>query len=256
MGHLRHGRLPQSRKWRQVVALLDAGASEGQVAAAAADASQTALKMAAGDPLFLVVLETLAELPLVARGPGFAGEMVRLGLRVPESLPGLLGDLSDRFDLARETVGGSDIGEIGHQSALVSLARAVEADLPSLFAPTPQELRRALGALSVGQRFAGLARSFFAEVARRTLDYYLSRELANHTGPGRRFASDAERVAFDAALARHAVEASRTVEDYAGGWSGKAVWQGGGLTPQAVKRFASYAMTKLTAELARRDDAA
>ncbi len=85
--------------------------------------------------------------------------------------------------------------------------------------------------------------------------YYLSRELGNHIGADQRFRDDAERSQFDDALARHCREASRIVEAFAGGWYGKNVYQGGGLTPDAVRRFAPVAFKKIRAELRKRRDA-
>jgi hypothetical protein len=70
---------------------------------------------------------------------------------------------------------------------LDSLSKNLRARLPTLYEPTPQELRRALAGIASGDRFAGLDRDFFARLSYRWLDWYLSRELANHTGsrPGR-----------------------------------------------------------------------
>ncbi len=137
-----------------------------------------------------------------------------------------------------------------------SLTAAIEPQLPSLFEPDPTELRSALGRLSQGDRFASLARDFFARLTQRSLDYFLSRELAKHVGDEGRFRTDAERRAFDAAIAQHCREASRIVEDYAGGWYGKTVWQEGRLTEDAARKFARYGFKKIRDELGRRRDAA
>jgi hypothetical protein len=45
------------------------------------------------------------------------------------------------------------------------------------------------------------------------------------------------------------------VEAFAGGWYGKNVYQGNGLTPEAVRRFAPVAFKKIRAELRKRRDA-
>ncbi len=62
-----------------------------------------------------------------------------------------------------------------------------------------------------------MARDFFARLSYRSLDYYLSRELADHTGTGKRFGDDGDRVAFEIALRQHTFEASKIVESFAGG---------------------------------------
>ncbi len=128
--------------------------------------------------------------------------------------------------------------------------------LPTLFDPTPQEIRAALGSFSSGDRFAHLARDYFARLTYRSLDYYLSRELANHTGGSSRFANDSQRVAFQQALAQHTLEASRIVKEFAGGWYGKTVWQKQALDQNAINRFTQYAFKKMTSELGRRRDIA
>jgi hypothetical protein len=117
-------------------------------------------------------------------------------------------------------------------------------------------VQRAIGRYASGDRFAALAREFFARLTQRSLDYYLSRELSNHIGPGQRFADDAARAQFDQALWRHCREASQIVEKFAGGWYGKNVYQRDGLTPDAVSRFAPVAFRKIRAELQKRRDAA
>jgi hypothetical protein len=213
--------------------------------------------MAAKDPLFLAVVELLVQSPQEARGPGFQAAMAARGINDLASVPSLLAGMADWIDSESLRLGiRTDIGEIAQSAFLGAISEELGRSLPSLFDPSPAEIRHALGQLSSGDRFARLARGFFAGVVQRTLDYYLSRELSNHVGPGGRFATDAERVAFDRAMALHAYEAARIVEAYAGGWYGKALWQGGGLTTEKTRAFAAYAMTKLRRELEQRDHAA
>ena len=113
-----------------------------------------------------------------------------------------------------------------------------------------------MASFSSGTAFAGLARDFFARLTYRSLDYFLSRELANHTGEAKRFASDADRTAFQRDLAQHVFEASRIIEDYAGGWYGKTVWQKQALDQVAINKFTRYAFKKLRSELGRRREIA
>jgi hypothetical protein len=127
--------------------------------------------------------------------------------------------------------------------------------LPSLFGPTSAEVQRAFGRFSGGDRFSALAREFFARLTQRTLDYYLSRELNNHIGLHGRFQDDRARSEFDDALGQHCREASRIVEAIAGGWYGKNVYQGDGLTPDSIRKFAPVAFRKIRAELRKRRDA-
>ena len=74
MGHIRLGTLPRSKRWQQVVELLQLGADVEAIAAAAAVAAERDLKRATGDPAFVQTLWLLTQLPLAARGPGFAAD--------------------------------------------------------------------------------------------------------------------------------------------------------------------------------------
>jgi hypothetical protein len=258
MGHVRLGVLPKSRKWRQVVDELRLGAGVGEIAALAAEAAETNIQAAAGDPAFLHAFWLLTQVPLAARGPAFANDLGRLGIDVadPPSLMGISAAISAAVDrYAREQGGRTDLGEMAQMAAVESLTAVVASALPSLFGPSPEEVQRAIARLAGGDRFSALAREFFARLTQRTLDYYLSRELSNHIGAGERFSDDSARSQFDHALDRHCREASRIVEEFAGGWYGKNVYQGEGLTPDDVRRFAPVAFKKIRAELRKRRDA-
>lgn len=259
MGHIRLGVLPRSKKWRQVVEELKRGGDVVEIAGASAEAAESALSRAAYDPALGDVLWLLTHIPLAARGPDYAEDLRSLGLgsHEPASLFDLTAAIADTLDQRACISGGrTDLGEMAALALMESLTTAVEPQLPSLFEPTADELRAALGRLAGGDRFARLARDFFSRLTYRCLDYYLSRELANHVGSGARFANDGARTRFDDALARHCFEASKIVEAFAGGWYGKNVYQGEELTKVKVEAFARYAFRKLKAELGKRRDAA
>jgi hypothetical protein len=255
MGHIRLGTLPRSKQWRAVVGLLEGDADLAEIAEAAALASEADLRRASSDPLFQFVSSLLVELPLWARAPGFDEALRGIGADpdAARSITGLLSEVSAAIDEEAFRSGRiSDAGELAKSALLESLAVQLETRVPSLFEPSPSEVRSALGALAQGKNFALLARNFFARLTYRSLDYYLSRELAMHMGEGRRFASDADRVAFQNDLAQHTFEASRIVEEFAAGWYGKIVWQKQQLDQEAINRFTSFAFTKLRKELGRR----
>jgi hypothetical protein len=258
MGHIRLGTLSQSKKWRQVVGLLRLGADVEDVAAAAADAAETSLQVAARDPAFLNAFWLLTQIPLAARSPNFAEDLRQLGLRVDDhpSLMAVAAAFSDAVDRhARDRGGRSDLGEMAQMAAVEGLMATVGPTLPSLFEPGPGDVQRAIGRLAGGDRFGTLAHAFFGRLTERSLDYYLGRELASHIGPGKRFADDRGRAKFDAALAQHCRETARIVEEFAGGWYGENVYQGDGLTPDITGRFAPIAFKKIRAELRKRRDA-
>jgi hypothetical protein len=258
MGHVRLGVLPRSRKWDQVVNELRLGVEVAGVAASAADAAEASLHGASSDPAFLHSFWLLTQIPLAARGPDFAGDLDRLGVQVPDqaSLMDVVAGFSATVDRhARERGGRTDLGEMAQMAAVESLVALMGPQLPSLFEPSAGEVQRAMARFASGDRFSALAREFFARLTQRSLDYFLSRELGSHTGAGERFTDDADRSRFDDALDRHCREASRIVQEFASGWYGKAVYQGEGLSPAAVRRFAPVAFKKMRAELRKRRDA-
>lgn len=255
MGHIRLGTLPRSKRWREVVGLLEADAPLGLIADAAAKASERDLSIASKDPRFQFISSLLVRLPLLARAPGFEDALADLGVGTHDlnSVTGLLAGLEAAIDRQSFEAGSSsDAGELAKSALLECLSVQLRDQLPSLFEPTPQEIRAALGKFASGDRFAVLARDFFARLTYRSLDYYLSRELANHTGQDKRFNSDSERVVFQQALAQHTFEAARIVQEYSGGWYGKTVWQKQALDQAAIDRFTQYAFRKMRSELGRR----
>jgi hypothetical protein len=258
MGHVRLGVLPRSKKWQRVVEDLRLGADVSAIATAAAEAAEASLQGAASDDAFLHSFWLLTQLPLAARSSSFAQDLRNLGVPINDhpSLIDVVAAFSAAVDEhARQHGGRTDLGEMAQMAAVESIAGLVGSSLPSLFAPNPDEVQQAIGRLASGDRFSTLAREFFTRLTRRCLDYYLSRELSNHIGPDRRFRTDRERREFDVSLDRHCREASRIVETFAGGWYGKNVYSGGGLTPAAVHRFAPIAFKKLRDELRKRRNA-
>lgn len=259
MGHIRLGTLSQSKKWRDVVGLIDSDAPIDEIAEAAAKASELDLSRASKDPRFQFVSSLLVRLPLLARAPGFEDALADLGIgeNSLSSVTGLLAGLELAIDRQSFELGASsDAGELAKAAVLESLSVQLRDRLPSLFEPTPQEIRKVLASYSSGDYFAILARDFFARLTYRSLDYYLSRDLANHMGEDKRFADDAQRRAFQQSLAQHTFEASLIVKEFAGGWYGKTVWQKQSLDQAAINRFTQYAFEKMRSELGRRRAAA
>jgi|AACY02.3.fsa_nt_gi hypothetical protein len=89
MGHIRLGVLPKSKRWHDVVALIEGDGSSQAVARAAGNAAQAALKSAASDPVFAEALWLLVRLPLAARDPDSADGLTEVP-RVPGRFPSLL----------------------------------------------------------------------------------------------------------------------------------------------------------------------
>jgi len=143
----------------------------------------------------------------------------------------------------------TDLGAIARQAAVESVLSLVGQGLPSLFEPTGNEVQRALAAFARSDRFSVLARDFFSRLCHRSLEYFLSRELSNHVGPGRRFASIADHSEFVAALDLHCRQASRILDKFAGDWYGKRLRDQKSVSQYDAAIFARIAFRKLRAEL-------
>jgi hypothetical protein len=260
VGHIRLGILRKSQKWRRVVEQLQFRADVAAVAASAADAAEASLQsVAASDPAFLQAFWLLTQVPLAARGPAFAEDLRRLGLEVPDQ-PSFM-DVAAAFSQAvdqyiRQRGGGrTDLGEMAQLAAVESLTATWGRPCRLCSDQRLTKCKRAFGRFSSADRFSVLAREFFARLTRRYLDYYLSRELANHIGPELCFRDDQVRSEFDDALDQHCWEVSRIIEAFAAGWYGKNVYRGDGLTPDGIRKFAPVALRKIRTELRKRRDA-
>ena len=132
MGHIRLGRLPRTRKWQQVVALLEEATPVGGIAAASADAAEAGIRQAIGDPALSHSFWLLTQIPLAARSPDLAASLEKLGLRVgPEpTLMEVVSAFSQAVDQHVGRAGGrTDLGEMAQHAAAESLAAAVERNL-------------------------------------------------------------------------------------------------------------------------------
>lgn len=254
MGHIRLGRLPRTRKWDQVVSLLVAGRPAEEIAAASAAAAEAALRGAHSDAALGHAFWLITQIPFAARSSDFTVSLERLGMQAGPNptLMAVVGSLTEAVDrhVARGGI-RTDLGEMAQLAAAESLAAVAGQGLPSLFGPTPDDVKLAIGRLAAPNRFAALAREFFARLTTRYLDYFLSCEISNHVGPGRGLNSIDDHTAFNAALDQYCREASRIVEAFAGGWFSKTHFEGG-ITPEKARNFAYVSFKKIQNELRRR----
>lgn len=251
MGHIRLGRLPRGRRWKQVVELLRTGGRVDDLAAATAHAAEREIASAKNDPVFTQAVWVLTQLPLAARSPDFENKLAALGIApgAERSPLALIAAASVAIDpRVAEVPGRTDLGELARQAATESLAAFLTSAGPGFFDTPADAVRRQLAALGTKANFAALAREFFARLTLKTIEYYVSRELPNHVGPGGSLASIDRHIAFREALQQHCREASLIVEAFAGGWYSKVNYEGT-LNPDATKRFAAYALTKMHDEL-------
>ena len=143
MGHNTLGVIPGTRKWSDVVALLEGHAASERVAAASATAAERELLEAAHDPVFVEAVRLLLSIPYAARSEDFGLALRKLDIEVghrPE-LMDLISGVSERLDrVARTTNARNDLGELASRSLIAALATTVGDQLPGLFGPTPEDV--------------------------------------------------------------------------------------------------------------------
>jgi hypothetical protein len=254
MGHQHVGTLPGSRKWRQVVQLISGGADVAELAAATSAAAENQMVDASNDSAVRRAVWLLTQIPFAARQVDFASELRRLGLRVGDqpTLFEIAAAMSDAIDRhVGKTGGRTDLGEMAQLSAVESLSAVAGRQLADLFGSTSERTKAALSGLGTVKQFAVLARDFLSRLARRQLNYFLSRELSKHIGINSRFQTIREHCDFENALDLHCREVSRIIKEFSGEWFSKHTYEGG-INEAKAGRFAHVAFKKLREELRRR----
>jgi hypothetical protein len=256
MGHTRLGTLPCTRKWREVIDLIAAGADAAQVAEATLRVAELAFsyKYVSQDSGFNEAVWLITHLGLCAKATDPIQHLRDRGVDVSTqaTLPGLMAALSESMDRATDSRGQrSDLGELAHRALVDAVGTTLRPKLDGqLFGVTPEVMRSALADLRKPREFAHLSRNFFSRLTRECMDYYLSQTLNAQVGGEHRFASTNEKHQFDEALAVHCREASRIVEDYSADWFSKHRYEEDGeISRASIQGFASWAMRKMTDEL-------
>ncbi|WP_112324476.1 hypothetical protein [Oceanibium sediminis] len=259
MGHNTLSRIPGTKKWRAVVSMLGTDASTPDVVSASAAAAELNLLRAAEDPAYVEAIRLLLAIPHAARSDDFADALRRLDLEIGQD-PGLV-DLmlavTARLDHVRRTHGvPSDFGELSGRALSSTLSDMVNASLPGLFEATAADVQVAVRTLGWSKGVSELVRGFYGRLLRETLSYWLDRTLADHVGPGARFATARDKVEFDRDLEVYAAEATRIVKEFSSGWYGKTLHRDGEISTHSAKVFGGVALKKVVEELkAKRADA-
>jgi hypothetical protein len=257
MGHQRLGTLPRSKLWKDVVELIEHRADVEEVAPATSLAAEQSMIDASQDAAVQHAFYLLAKIPLAAREQDFEAALKGLGIPIENGpmLTDLACGLMEGIDARTRQVGNrSDYGEIAQLSAAEALYAVIGREMRDLFGVDAVATKSATAGFATAKQFAVLARDFFARLTRRHINYYLSRELSKHVGPGRRFPSVREHRLFEEALDLHCREATRIIKEYSGEWLSKHNYEGG-IDPAKAGRFVSYASKKIRDELRHRRNA-
>jgi hypothetical protein len=257
MGHQRLGSLPRSREWQQVIALISEGANVETIAAATSRAAETSMVDASADPAVRYAFWFLTQIPLAARQDDFEPALRRLGMKVDPhpSLPEITSGMMDAIDGAVSRLRArNDFSEMAQLCAAESLSAVAGSEIRDLFGTTSESVKSALAGLATVKQYSVLARDYISRLARRHLNYFLSRALSVHVGTGQRFSSVREHRSFEEALDLHCREATRIIKEFSGEWFSKHIHEGG-IDQEKAGRFVHAAFQKVREELRHRRNA-
>ncbi|MHB9070133.1 MAG: hypothetical protein ACYC54_07165 [Sedimentisphaerales bacterium] len=253
MGHVRLGKLARTKKWREVIELIAAGADVSQVADATLKAAEEAFAYVKinDDKGFNQAAWIMVQLGIAAKKDDPIQHLRDNGIDIPSktTLPGIISAISDAMDNHLDHHGErSDLSEIAHRALIGAVADTMRSKLEGrLFAVTSDDVKQVLGEFHKQKEFSDLSRGFFSKLTNGSMDYFLSQTLSSQVGEGQRFVSMNEKAQFDKALTTHCKEASKIVEEFSSGWFSKHMYtEGGEISRESVKGFASYAMKKMT----------
>jgi hypothetical protein len=252
MGHIRLGNLPRTRKWQQVIALIDGGAGTAQIANATITAAEQGFKLATKDKGLVETIWLLTQLPLAAKSDNFGQSLQSAGLDVSDSpcLMEVVGAFSDAIDKKLSNNGGrTDLGEMAQMAASETMMQIIGSRTQSLFGTTSEDVKGAFSKLSTNKQFSLFARDFFARLTNKCLDYFVSKAVSHNVGEGKRFRTLAQHSEFTKALGTHSRESAKIIEEFSGGWFSKTNWEKKGISRKDAAGFTHVAMKKIVAEL-------
>ncbi|MEW6584951.1 MAG: hypothetical protein AB1442_04990 [Nitrospirota bacterium] len=252
MGHLFLRNLPRTRKWKQVIELLEANGEVPEIARASLEAIQYGLKKVPDDPGFCQTLTAVFDFTNSLQSPDPAGSLWEKGFDLPAN-PLVLDYVAafkrkvDKELSAHKT--RSDLSEMAQNAFTDTLVKSATTS-ESLFRITHKEAQTILKRQFAGQNFKSIMHEFFTGFTSRYLQSYLTRALPGYVGPNRQFGSMDSYKSFNDAFDLHIRQTVRITDDFVPGWYGKARFEGR-LTPDSVTQFAYVAFKKIRGEFER-----
>jgi hypothetical protein len=253
MGHIRIGRLPKIRKWKQVINLLNSVEStSSEIAAATAIAAKEFFSEKKADPALTFAYWLLTQITYRARSDDYVGELKKINLDI-SNVNNVFEFLSQiaRFANAKVKIKGGTfpISEFAQLSLREVLTETVGQQSQSLFGTKLEDIKIACRRYSSPNQFSKLARIYFTKVFKRTLQFFISKESPNEVGSGRKFEDISGLSDFDIALETYCYQSAKIVEEFAEGWYSKRNWQGE-ISEQDAKGFVAVAIEKIRNEIA------
>lgn len=225
MGHSRLGRLPTSRKWKEVIALLGGdGLSAQALAEAVANAAINDLEKAAKDKTLVAVYQMLANIPQAAKEKDFQAALKNIGIDVPKNptIHDVAQGMATAIDAAAVKNGlRTDLGTLAKHAGISTLIEMAAEPSTMLWGSTPADMQSGIASFADTARFGDLSQRFHANLSHGVLKYHLDREMPRHVSPTGPFHNIADLRTFDAGLKKHCMEASMIMRPFARDFLGR-----------------------------------
>ena len=254
MGNSRYGALAKTRNWLRVIALLeDEEATAGRVASETIRAARNAILRLQNDPLLGHCGYLLTHFAWDAKSGRLPEFLNSVGIS-PEEIQNraeLLSALARHLTRQRFEFGKINaLSEVAEAAFLETVNRTLSTQTPLLFETGIREIESAFKACSTPTGFSEVTLRFFSNFLRRSLRYFLSKEVPNHVGLARRFDSKDKLANFDEAVNRFSVENARILSQYSHDWYSVHTYQNR-IEEKDAKAYLRLALEKLTNEITR-----
>ena len=254
MGHIRTGVLPKSRKWKQVISLLNSKeSSTEEIAAETVKAAKDFFYEKKTDSSLIFSYWLLTQITYRAKEDNYISALEKISLdisKVKNSFD-FLAKVADYIRNEIKKRGESfPLSEFAQLSLREVLTEYIGQQSESLFGTTLEDIRLACRKYSSPRQFSKIARLYFAKVFSHGLIFILSKEAPNSVGINSKFEDVSNLSDFNSVLEAYCYQSSKIVEKFAEGWYSKKNWEGD-IQELDVKGFVAVAVEKFRDELAR-----
>lgn len=254
MGHIRLGRIPKTKQWKNLFRLLEgSGVDPDALAREVSSAAQTTLLSSEANPAAHYCFWLLTRLAAASRAKDFCQELTKIGIKAEAARSGveLLAAISSASEKeVRRRGTGSVLDQVAELAFRETLSHRIAENSHGLFGSGIEEVQSACREISTQKAFGRVAGEFFARFLSRSIKLVVDKEISNHIGPGKALTSTESAVQLGRDVDRYCSETSQIVQDFAGGWFSKHNWQSKGeILERDVSGFVAHAFEKLQMDL-------
>lgn len=258
MGHIRLGRLPRTKKWKDVVqSLADCQSSLPEIVKLTSIASENVLKNTKHTEGLTQCYWLFTNIAQASRQGDFVENLNNLGINISSNDSGIK-ILKQIFDTAsnglRKNGNISVLDQIALDSFKNAIHNRISSESTNLFGCDIDSIQQAFKKFSTPTQVSYLGREYFSQYMFNSFSFVLEKELANSISSEGRFQNSSDIENFNKNLKSYCWETSKIVEDFSGGWYGKHAWEGDISSKKKTKDFVNYSITKLLSEIQREDN--